>query len=134
MGDNRLARLVFAVNDLDAGARHFQRVFGATEIRRGALPDHQLVYAILSCGGWHVEVVQPTAPESAVAKSLAKRGEGLYAVAIGVRDLEQASADLAGRGASFVTKRPLETPEGRTMVLHPGSTFGLMLELVEEPR
>ncbi|MEN6633651.1 MAG: methylmalonyl-CoA epimerase [Candidatus Polarisedimenticolia bacterium] len=85
------------------------------------------------CGA-HVELLEPTADDSPVAKTLEKRGEGIAHMALRVDDLEAALADLAAGGV-----RPL--PPGvrpgagnaRVAFLHPKDTGGILLELCERP-
>ncbi len=82
-----------------------------------------------------LEVLQPSLPDSgAIASYLQKKGSGIHHIAITVDNLLAAMADLKAKGFQF-TK---ETPDAgvcQTSIafLHPRSTGGILVELVQNP-
>ena len=97
----------------------------------------QVKVALLSAGESRIELLEPTDSGSAVAKHLAKRGEGFHHLTLAVRDLPAALERLRERGVEVVGEAPRRGAGGRDVAfLHPRSTGGVLIELVSarEPR
>lgn len=123
--------LGFAVDDLDAAVKIYERLIGAEVVGR-ATHDEQRVEAVaLKVGTGHVELIRPLAPDSAVGKFLAKRGPGMHHVAYEVDDLEGEIARLQGEGAELIDTAPREGLFGMQIAfVHPHSVEGVLTELV----
>jgi methylmalonyl-CoA/ethylmalonyl-CoA epimerase len=78
-----------------------------------------------------IELLEPTAPESAVARFLTRRGPGLHHVAYHADDLEAELQRLADAGYELIDRNPRAGAGGhRVAFLHPRSTGGVLIELV----
>lgn len=79
-----------------------------------------------------VELLEPTDPQGTVARFLERRGSGLHHVAFRVPDLEAALSELAATGIRVIDEVPRIGARGhRVAFLHPGSTQGVLIELVQ---
>lgn len=79
-----------------------------------------------------VELLEPTDPQGAVARFLERRGSGLHHVAFRVPDLESALSELAAAGIRLIDEVPRIGARGhRVAFLHPDSTQGTLIELVQ---
>ena len=79
-----------------------------------------------------VELLEPTDPQSTVARFLERRGPGLHHVAFRVPDLEAALSELAAQGIRLIDEVPRIGARGhRVAFLHPSSTQGILIELVQ---
>jgi methylmalonyl-CoA epimerase len=79
-----------------------------------------------------VELLEPTDPQGTVARFLERRGSGLHHVAFRVPDLEAALSELAAQGVRLIDEVPRIGARGhRVAFLHPGSTQGALIELVQ---
>jgi methylmalonyl-CoA/ethylmalonyl-CoA epimerase len=102
-------------------------------------PDHvergatdRITEAMLPIGDAHIQLLEPTDGESTVAKFLEKRGEGLHHIAIRVPDIEQAIQRLKDAGAELIDTEPRIGGGGhRVAFVHPKTTHGVLIELVE---
>ena len=83
-------------------------------------------------GESRLELLEATSEDSAIAKFVAKRGEGLHHVCMKVPDLTAAVARLKSNGVRFVSDE-IKTGAGghRYVFVHPSSAGGVLLELVE---
>lgn len=91
--------------------------------------------AFLPAGEARIELLEPTRPDSPVARFLAKRGEGIHHVTFGVAAIGPVLERLAARGAAMLDRAPRPGAEGsRVAFLHPKATGGVLVELVERPR
>ncbi len=80
-----------------------------------------------------VELLEPTGPDTTVARFLAKRGPGLHHIAYQVEDLAAELNRLAARGMELIDREPRAGAGGhRVAFLHPRSTGGILVELVED--
>ncbi|MBP9893492.1 MAG: methylmalonyl-CoA epimerase [Planctomycetes bacterium] len=85
--------------------------------------------------GLHLELLEPTDEESAIAKFIAKRGEGMHHVCYSVPDVRAATAELLNQGFKPIWDEP-HTGAGGCLVnfFHPKETFGVLTELSQSPR
>jgi methylmalonyl-CoA epimerase len=87
---------------------------------------------MIPVGESRIELLEPTTPDSVIAKYLEKRGEGLHHVALHVPDLAQAVKTLKAAGARFVTEEIKTGAGGHQYVfVHPSSAGGVLVELVQ---
>lgn len=88
--------------------------------------------AFLSVGESKIELLEPTSPESPVAKFLEKNGPGVHHVAYGVDDIEKAIAQLMAGGTRMIDQAPRPGAHGaRIAFIHPKSSGGVLTELCE---
>ena len=87
--------------------------------------------AFLSVGESKVELVEPVDPDTGVARFLEMHGEGFHHVCFEVPDLTLALADLSAKGVELVDAAPRPGAEGPVAFLHPRSTQGVLIELIE---
>jgi len=88
--------------------------------------------AFVGEGAGRVELVEPAGPESAVSRFLQRRGPGLHHIAYRVPDVAAALEELAARGLELIDRVPRTGAHGRRVAfLHPRSTQGVLIELVE---
>ena len=91
--------------------------------------------AFLPIGGTEIELLEPTSPDSTIAKFIEKRGEGLHHIAIRVDDIEAALAELKAKGVQLIDETPRGGAGGaRIAFVHPKSTHGVLLELCERKK
>jgi methylmalonyl-CoA/ethylmalonyl-CoA epimerase len=131
-GGLRLHHVGIVVNDLDAAAASYERLgFRAGE--RFAVPAQGIVAIVYRAGPGYMELIQPTDPEGAIARYMAKRGEGTHHVAYAVDDIEAALAQLKATGVRLIDEVPRTGTHGwRIAFIHPESCHGVLTELVEE--
>ena len=91
--------------------------------------------AFLPIGGTEIELLEPTSPDSTIARFIEKRGEGLHHIAIRVDDIEAALAELKAKGVQLIDETPRGGAGGtRIAFVHPKSTHGVLLELCERKK
>lgn len=91
--------------------------------------------AFLPAGDARLELLEPLAPDGAVGRHLERRGEGIHHLTLETPDIEAALERLRSRGVAIVGDAPRPGAEGtRVAFVHPRSTGGVLLELVQRPR
>ncbi len=127
----RIDHLGIAVNSL-AKAEKFYEQLGLRVESRETVATERVNVAMLPVGESRVELLEATDGESAIAKFIAKRGEGLHHVALRVADLDAAAERLRLAGARLLNE-PRQGAGGHVYVfVHPGSTGGVLWELIQE--
>lgn len=122
-----------AVQRLDPAIERY-RALGLVLDYAEEVPAAGVRVAFLRAGGIHIELVEPVDPSGAVARFLAKRGEGLHHVAFATHDIAGELARLEKEGFELVDRVPRPGARGSTVAfLQPRSAHGVLIELVQEP-
>ena len=125
--------VAIAVNDLEAAIDYYKRAFGATIAHREIVQQDGVEEVLLKVAQSYIQLLTPTRPDSPVAKSLAKRGEGLHHVGYRVANCAQALQSMIDAGATAIDKAPRKGSRGTTVAfVHPKGSFGTLIELVQE--
>ena len=123
--------LGIAVQSLDESIAFYQSI-GLSVAHRETVDAEKVHVALLPAGNSRIELLEPAAPDSPIAKFLEKRGAGLHHVALRVPDLAAAVARLQAGGARLLNQ-PRSGAGGHLYVfVHPASTGGVLLELIQE--
>ena len=123
--------LGIAVKSL-ASAKQIYEKLGLTVSAEEVVEAERVKVVMIPVGESRLELLEPTAEDSAVAKFLAKRGEGLHHVSLRVPDLSVAVAKLKQDGVRLVSDEIKIGAGGhRYVFVHPSSAGGVLLELVE---
>jgi methylmalonyl-CoA epimerase len=125
--------IAIAVNDLEAAIAYYQNAFGATVDHREVVESDGVEEALLKVAESYIQLLTPTRPDSPVAKSLEKRGEGLHHIGYRVNNCAEALSAMIAAGATPLDKAPRPGSRGTTVAfIHPKGSFGTLIELVQE--
>ena len=81
-------------------------------------------------GGAKLELLEATAPDSPIARHVARRGPGLHHITLGVDDIRAALAQLKARGTRLIDEEPRPGAEGALVAfVHPAGAHGVLVEL-----
>ena len=128
----KIDHLGVAVASID-DALAVYRALGMVEQKREVVPSQKVTAAFLRVGESCIELLEPTSPDSPVARFLAKRGEGIHHVCFAVADLDAALADLAAKGFRLIHTAGVPGADGkRVAFLHPEAGRGVLIELSEK--
>ncbi len=90
--------------------------------------------AFFHVGESHVELLEPTGPDSVIAKFLEKRGPGVHHICVRVKDIDAALAAYKKAGVRLVNQEPFIGAGGcRVAFVHPKAAAGVLLELSQPP-
>ena len=125
--------VAIAVHDIEAAISYYQRAFGATVDHREVVESDGVEEALLKVAESYIQLLTPTRPDSPVAKSLEKRGEGLHHIGYRVANCADALAQMIAAGATPLDRAPRPGSRGTTVAfIHPKGSFGTLIELVQE--
>ena len=124
--------LGIAVKSL-AEAKQFYEKLGLKPMPEETVAAEQVRLSMVPVGESRIELLEPTSPDSPIAKFLAKRGEGLHHVALHVDDLSATVERLKANGTRLISDDIKIGAGGHMYVfVHPSSAGGVLLELVED--
>lgn len=129
--DFQIDHLGIAVKSL-AAARSIYEKLGLTVSREETVEHEQVRLVMIPVGESHLELLEATSENSTIARFIAKRGEGLHHVCMKVPDLQLAVDRLKKDGVRLVSEEIKVGAGGhRYVFVHPTSTGGVLLELVQ---
>ncbi|MGI6631931.1 MAG: methylmalonyl-CoA epimerase [Bacillota bacterium] len=129
----KINHIGIAVNDLDSALKVLKDTFGVEAEGIEEVESQKVRVGFVPLGDTRIELLQPTSDDSAVAKFLAARGEGMHHIALQADDAAAALKKAEEGGARLIDKEPRPGAHG-TMVgfIHPKSTFSTLIEVVQE--
>lgn len=127
----RIDHIGIAVKNLEDAIKTFEalgfKVKGIEEVR-----EQKVKVAMLPVGESKIELLEATAEDSAIAKFIASRGEGIHHIAINVESIEKSLEVAKNSGIKLIDEKPRIGAGGKKVAfLHPKSTHGVLLEFVE---
>ena len=130
----RIDHVAIIVRNIEQALVFYQDTLGIAPGVIKEVPTEQVRIAFLPMGGPGgsvIELIEPTNPDSTLAKFLEKRGEGLHHICLEVDDIDASLAEMQEKGAAVLDKHPRIAAEARAIILQPKGTNGVLLELVE---
>jgi len=126
-----LDHLGIAVKSLNSAKRIYEKL-GLSVSEQEEVPAEKVRLVMIPVGQTRLELLEPTSDDSAVAKFIAKRGEGMHHVCLRVPDLTAAVQKLKSDGVRLISEEIKVGAGGhRYFFVHPSSAGGVLLELVE---
>lgn len=127
---NRIEHLGIAVRDLAASERIFTDVLGVAPYKRETVESESVITSFFAVGENKIELLQATAPESAISKHIEARGEGIHHVAFAVDDIYGEIARLRSLGYTMIHDEPKAGADGKLIAfLHPKDSNKVLVEL-----
>ena len=133
LASSRLHHIGVVVADLDAAIRTYEQL-GFGEADRFDIPEQGIRAAFFPLATGAVELIQPTDPEGAIGRFMAKRGEGFHHVAYQVDHLAASLRQLQDDGIELIDTTPRVGGHGLLIAfIHPRACNGVLTELVQVP-
>ena len=131
----KIDHIGIATNGIDEAARFYLESLGLQIEDVEEVAAQKVRVAMLPLGESRVELLEPTSDDSPISKFLAKRGPGIHHIAVRVEDIRASLAELKQKGARLIDEQPRPGAGGCLVAfIHPSSTGGVLLELVEHPQ
>ncbi len=128
----KIDHLGIAVKSIDAALPYYEKALGLKCEHVEEVPSQKVRTAFLVCGEVHLELLEPTDPESTIAKFLETRGEGIHHIAFATTDVTGQLAHAKDNGVKLIHEVPFDGAGGKLVAfLHPKSTFGVLTEFCQ---
>ncbi len=122
------------VPDIEAAARMLAEKFGLAVGERMVNEQQGVRLAYIELAGGRIELMQPSRPDSPIAKFLERNPKGgIHHLALGVDDMERTAHALAASGVRLLGDgKPQHNVAGeRIAFIHPGDFLGALVEIEE---
>ena len=125
-----------AVSKLDEVIPYYEQILGTKCYSIEEVADQKVRTAFFKVGQTKIELLEPTCPESTIAKWLEKNPRGgVHHIAFNVDDVQAALTECEENGIQLIDKTPRKGAENLSIgFLHPKSTHGVLTELCEQPK
>lgn len=128
----KISHIGIAVENIEAALPFYTDVLGLEFEGTEVVAEQKVKVAFLAIGESRIELLEPTAPDSPVAKFLEKNGPGVHHLAYEVDGLEGRLASLKGEGVRLIDETPRTgAHHTRIAFLHPKASGGVLTELCE---
>jgi len=128
----KINHLGIATKDIAGALKFWGTALGLENVHTEIVEDQKVRVAMLPLGESRIELLEPTSEDSPISKFLDKRGGGIHHIAVEVDDIRAALSKLKTQGIRLIDESPRIGAEGFLVAfVHPGSTGGVLLELVQ---
>ncbi|MDP4269161.1 MAG: methylmalonyl-CoA epimerase [Bacteroidota bacterium] len=129
-----IEHLGIAVKSIEAQLPYYENVLGLKCYSIEEVADQKVKTAFFKIGQTKIELLEPTSEDSAVAKFIEKKGEGIHHIAFATASVADALTEVESKGVQLIDKAPRKGAEGLNIAfLHPKTTGSVLTELCEDP-
>ena len=122
-----------AVKDLIAADTLFAKLLNVPPYKQEEVVSESVITSFFQVNKTKIELLQATDENSAIAKFIEKRGEGMHHIAFEVDDILSEMKRLAAEGFVLLTDKPKHGADNKLVCfLHPKTTSGVLIELCQE--
>ena len=129
----KIEHIGIAVKDLEVSNQLFASLFGEKHYKVEEVASEFVKTSFFKSGPNKIELLQATNPESAIAKFINKKGEGIHHIAFAVDDIVSEIKRLKEEGFIVLNETPKKGADNKLVAfLHPKTTNGVLIELCQE--
>ncbi|MBK6861916.1 MAG: methylmalonyl-CoA epimerase [Saprospiraceae bacterium] len=122
-----------AVKNLETATALYEKLLDQKVYKTESVLSEQVVTAFFKTGINKIELLEASHPDSAIAKFIEKRGEGIHHIAIAVDDIYSEMTRLQQEGFVLLNDRPKRGADNKLVCfVHPKSSHGVLIELCQE--
>jgi methylmalonyl-CoA epimerase len=127
----RISHIGLAVENLDEAKTFFRETFNLPVGDKEDLGE--LLFSFVQLGDTNLELLQSTTPVGQIAKFVQKKGQGVHHISFEVDNIQEELDRLNIRGIQLINEKPyLNAHRDLVAFLHPRSTFGVLIELIQK--
>lgn len=129
----KIEHLGFAVKNIQSSNELFKKLFGKSHYKSETVESEGVMTSFFQIGDSKIELLEASNSESAIAKFIEKKGEGMHHIAFEVDNIEEEMTRLKEEGFELIHQSPKDGADNkRICFLHPKSTNGILIELCQE--
>ena len=130
---NKIEHIGIAVKDLAAANETYTKLLGRSPFKSEKVESESVETSFFQIGDSKIELLQATSAESAIAKYIDKRGEGIHHIAFATDDIEVEVKRLITEGFQPISIAPKRGADNKLVFFfHPKSANGVLIELCQE--
>jgi len=122
-----------AVKSIEESRKFYEEVLELECYKIEEVPDQKVKVAFFKVGEVKIELLEPTSPDSPIAKFLEKKGQGIHHIAYFVHNVNEALMVSEARGVQLIDELSRKGADGMDIgFLHPKSTDGVLVEFCSD--
>lgn len=130
---DKIEHIGIAVKDLEAANEVYTKLFGEAPYKTETVESEGVSTSFFMIGESKIELLEATKEDSAIAKFIAKKGEGIHHIAFAVKDINSEMERMRNEGFIVLNDAPKKGADNKLVCfLHPKSTNGVLIELCQE--
>ncbi|MFN8300357.1 MAG: methylmalonyl-CoA epimerase [Chitinophagales bacterium] len=130
---DKIEHIGIAVRDLSASNELFAKLLGKPHYKVETVESEHVDTSFFNIGESKLELLHATGPDSAIAKYIEKKGEGIHHIAFAVEDIEKEVERLKSVGFQPISEKPKKGADNKLVFFfHPNSANGILIELCQE--
>ncbi len=129
----KIEHIGIAVKNLAEAEKTYTALLGVAPYKREAVESEHVITLFFKVGETKIELLEATSPESAIAKFIEKKGEGIHHIAYAVTDIVAEMKRLKEQGFVLLNEAPKKGADNKLICfVHPKSAGGVLTELCQE--
>tara|TARA_B110000285_G_C14573376_1_gene358893 strand:+ start:25 stop:429 length:405 start_codon:yes stop_codon:yes gene_type:complete len=129
----KIEHIGIAVKDLEAANEVYTKLFGEAPYKTETVESEGVSTSFFKTGESKVELLEATKEDSAIAKFIERKGEGIHHIAFAVSDIKAEMERMRNEGFIVLNDAPKKGADNKLVCfLHPKSTNGVLIELCQE--
>ena len=130
---NKIEHIGIAVKDIEKSNALFSSLFNKEPYKQEEVKSENVITSFFETDESKIELLQATHEDSAIAKFIKKKGEGIHHIAFDVTDIHAELERLEKEGFKIISKEPKKGADNKLVAfLHPKSTNAVLIELCQE--
>ena len=129
----KVEHIGIAVKDIEDANNIFAKLFNQTHYKVEQVQSEGVITSFFKIGETKIELLQGIHQDSAIAKFISKRGEGIHHIAFEVTDIDSEIDRLISEGFELINSESKDGADNKKILfVHPKSTNGVLIELCQE--
>lgn len=122
-----------AVKSLEATVPYYEQALGVKCEHIEVVESQKVKTAFFDINGVHLELLEPTSPDSPIAKFIENKGEGVHHIAFATDNVCNQLEQAKDAGVRLINESPVPGAHGKQVAfLHPKSSFGVLTEFCQD--
>jgi len=128
----KISHIGIAVKDLNAAKEMYKKLFGSEPSEEEVVESQKVKVAKFKVGESTIELLEPTSPDSPIAKFMEKRGEGIHHIAYESDNIRTDLNRLGENGFDLINKEPVTGSDNMQIAfIKPKSAGGVLTEVCQ---
>lgn len=129
----KIEHIGIAVKNIEEANKVYEELLGLSPYKMESVESEGVNTSFFQTGESKIELLEATKPESAIAKFIEKKGEGIHHIAFAVKDIKAEMTRLSNEGFTILNEEPKMGADNKLVCfIHPKNTKGVLVELCQE--
>ncbi len=128
----KISHIGLAVENLEEAQQFFNENFSLQASAKENFGELLFSFVSFEESGAQLELLESTSPDGQIAKFIRKKGQGIHHIAFEVDDIDAELNNLEQKGIRLINEKPYRNAHQELVAfIHPKSTYGVLIELVQ---